>query len=559
MKTRATKLFSVFQDLGWLSFILAVATVLSFMGFVYTQTALAAQSAAAYCSRAELTTNALKNACKDGLNGTDCQNYIDAGFGQEVADVCYKAAADLASGVVQKGSVSVPPSESPSPSPSNNTGGNNNGGGNGSSGGGSNNGGGSSSGGGSNGGSSGGSGSGSGSVSNEDKKNMSDYLDFLHSNNPQDKDKKISGKPDNVKGKYVNGANQYQDIIVTDSGKPNSPVILFFNGGGWHGDDLTSKHVAPEAIARGYTVMDVTYRYGSSGVYYTYEDVMRGINHVRNNAAMYNIDPNRMAIWGDSAGGSLSMRANGSGKSGAKVAVGWSAPTNAFTGLFHSFQSFAIGVDHSTCAPTDLAGFANFADLLNGGSGDVAQYGMGLSSNDFTALGIGRPEGLSTDIDPWILLTQGLIAGKNLLSAASDVEAISSQIKSSGLGGLKGSVSNLVSKKMVECIDNFKVLSPALFASPDSSPAFLAGFENDGVVGPDQLTGMRDKLRQMGIASEAMILAGNDECQQVITSIGPAGAGGCHLGYYHKFVCATLNFVDKYVQPERTPQACADG
>jgi len=292
-----------------------------------------------------------------------------------------------------------------------------------------------------------------------------------------------------------------------------------------------------------------------------YEDVMRGIQHVLNNAEMYGIDPGKIAIWGDSAGGSLSMRANASGKSGAKVAVGWSAPTNAYTALFRSFQSFAIGVDHSTCAPTDLAGFANFANLANGGSGDVAQYGQGLSSNDFSALGIsGDANGFSADgIDPLTLLTQGMIAGQNALSAAKDVEAISNQISSNGVNGLSGSVVNIASKKFGECLDNFNVMSPALFASPDSSPAFLAGFEDDGVVGPDQAYGMRDKLRQLGIKSDALILPGNEDCRQSPTASGPAGAGGCHLGYYKDFVCATLNFVDSEIQPERGETNCATG
>jgi hypothetical protein len=527
MKTIVQRALFPLGNRGWLTFLVVAVGVASVVGLIHTQIALAAQSASDYCG--QYTSNSQKNACKDGLNGTDCQNYIDAGFGQETADICSKAARDLANGVVTKGDVSVTPSPSPSTSPSP---------------------------------SSTPSGAEQAQLQNllDQADSLSQYIDILHQGGP-DSGTDTSKETDNDYGSYINGAGKKQPIRVQPSGKPNSPVILFFNGGGWHGNDHTSDHVAPDALARGYTVMDVTYRYGSSGVYYMYEDVMRGIQHVLNNAEMYGIDPAKMAIWGDSAGGSLSMRANASGKSGAKVAVGWSAPTNAYTALFHSFQSFGIGMDHSTCIPTDLAGFTNFADLANGGSGDVAQYGQGLSSNDFSALGIsGDANGFSAEsFDPLTLLTQGMIAGQNALSAAKDVESISNQISGGGVQGLTGTAFNIASKKFGECLDNFNVLSPALFASPDSSPAFLAGFEDDGVVGPEQAYGMRDKLRQLGIKSDALILPGNEECRQSPTASGPAGAGGCHLGYWKDFVCATLNFVDSEIQPDRGTTNCATG
>ena len=511
------------------------------------QPASAAQTATEYC--AQYSSNDQKNACKAGVNGQeDCNDYATT-FGQAVGDVCYKAASDRVAGLVTTGSVTVTPSPSPSASPTPSTSA---------------------------------SPSPSASPSSDGFKltelqnildqtqSLSDYIDVLHQAGP-DADVDTDEAADNNYGSYINGAGNKQEIKVINPGSGGSPAILFFNGGGWHANDCMGQRVAAgggkdcsniggdaeKAGDRGYAMFDVTYRLGSSSVYYAFEDVMRGIQHMRNNADMYGIDANKIAIWGDSAGGSLSMRAAASGRSGAKAAVGWSAPTNAYTAAFKSIQSFAVGVDHSTCAPTDLAGFANFADLATGGSGDVAQYGQGLSSNDVSALGINLDGSSAGSADPLTLLTQGVIAGKNLLSAAGDMESISSQISSGDPSSLGGSAFSLASKKFVECLDNFNALSPALFASPDSAPSFLAGFEDDGLIDPTQSYGMRDKLRQLGIKSDALVLPGGQGCLEVAAA--PAGAGGCHLGYYKDFVCKTLNFIDSLIQPERGETDCGTG
>jgi acetyl esterase/lipase len=386
---------------------------------------------------------------------------------------------------------------------------------------------------------------------------LTKYIDVLHELGP-DADVDTTEEPDNNYGSYVNGAGKQQELKVYPGGPPNAPVILIMNGGGWHVNDGNSDKITAglnggeDPRTRGYKVIELTYRLGSSGIYYMFEDVMRGIRHVINNAGMYGIDPARVAIWGDSAGGSLSMRAAASGKSGAKAAVGWSAPTNAYTAMFRSFESFAISIDHSTCIPTDLAGFANFTDLLSGGSGNIAEYGQGLSSNDFSSLGIdlGTQSLDPSSINPISLLTEVFTAGQYALQTGQNLESISSQLESGGIQGLSGGVLNLSSKKFIECIDNLSAASPALFASPESSPSYLAGFETDPLIPPDNAYDMRDKLRSLGIRSETLIIPGNSE--------GGSGFGN-HLDYDPRFVCPTLNFLDSIMQPERGQTNCSSG
>jgi len=535
MKTYIKIVSSPFSNRGWITLLVLALSISGVVGLIHTQTALAAaKTAEAYCKDlyGKDANNFRLNACKDGLNGTDCQNYTDAQFEAEVVKACTDAVEALSKpDVVKPGNFEVPDK------PTTGTGSNN--------------------------GSSGGSSQGASDEDLEQTKDLSEYLDVLHKKNEKDKDADLEKEDSGRLDKYINGAGKLQDLVTIKPGTGSSPAILFINGGGWLGNDQTGQHVAngdegaEKAGDRGYAMYDITYRYGTSGVYYQFEDVMRGIEHVMRNAKEYGIDPEKVVIWGDSAGGSLSMRAAASGKTGAKAAVGWSPPTNAYTAVFRSFQSFGIGVAHSTCAPTDLAGLANFADSLNGGSGDVAEHGQGISSNDFSALGImGTP---GSGIDPLSLMTQAVVAGRNASSAMQDVESISNKIMSGNTGSLVGSTFNLAGKMFNECIDNFNALSPALFTSPDTPPSFLAGYDNDGVINPNQITGMRDKLRQLGIRSESLILPGVGSCLSSPTASGPAGSGGCHLGYHPDFVCPTLNFIDSVVQPGKGTKDCGSG
>lgn len=548
-----------------------ISALLGFLvvgGAGIVQQVYAAQSVTEYCSQYSDSND--KNACKDGIRNIDCSAYLetfsfDTSLAQRTNLICKQAKKDHAEGVVSNGSSpsgtntpspTASPSTAPKPTsapiqtpvgtPTDTS-------------------------------------TDDSTAADQEKldqaKDLEEYIDILHGMvkkaddalkeveafNKMSNNSDVIDQPDNNLGSYVNGANKQQPIITLNPGTGNSPAILFINGGGWHMNDGMGQNVAgtidrgsgsmydntgaERAGDRGYAMYDVTYRLGSSGVYYMYEDVMRGIQHMRNNAAAYGIDPNRIVVWGDSAGGSLAMRATASGKSGAKVGVGWSAPTNAYTGLFRSIASLAVGIDHSTCIPTDIAGLANFADKFTGGDGNVAEYGQGLSSNDFSALGIGVSGG-SGGINPLSLLTEGLVAGRYLLSAAADIEPITSQIKAKDFNGLAGSTINLASKTFTECIENFNAMSPALFASPDSPPSFLAGFENDGLVGPDQAYGMRDKLRQLGIRSEVLMHPGNGDCIQKSADIFGTG---CHLGYYRDFVTPTLDFIDSVINNDWEP------
>ena len=361
--------------------------------------------------------------------------------------------------------------------------------------------------------------------------------------------------PDNNYGQYVNGRGDLQPLRVKKASGENSPAIIFVNGGGWHTDDGVGDKIAPKAVERGYSTFVATYRLGSSGIYYMLDDITRAIRHVRNNAGMYGIDPNRIAVFGDSAGASLAMRAVTSGKTGVAAAVGWSTPTNAYTVIFRSPQTFAVAMDHSTCVPTDLNGVANILDQLNGGEGDLPDDG-GLGNNGLA----GSDTALGTVNQVLTLAQTAQNAGKSAQSIAEQLEQSSGSSGSSSSSGstsssdsdssdstgeLEQNVRRLTAKKLIQCIDNFNSASPALFASPLSPPTFLAGFEHDPYMGADQAYQLRDKLRSMGVPSSTLILPGVP---------GPLQPGENHLDYNEAFVAPSLDFLDKFLHPPNAPQ-----
>jgi acetyl esterase/lipase len=92
---------------------------------------------------------------------------------------------------------------------------------------------------------------------------------------------------------------------------PNGAAIIFMVSGGWISAWAPPDQIAPryqEFYDKGFTV--ITLRHGSSPKYLIPEivaDVRRGVRFIRFNARRWGIDPNRLGVYGASAGGHLSL------------------------------------------------------------------------------------------------------------------------------------------------------------------------------------------------------------------------------------------------------------
>jgi acetyl esterase/lipase len=118
------------------------------------------------------------------------------------------------------------------------------------------------------------------------------------------------------------------DLYLPANGSAPAPLVIWIHGGGFTVGD---KHSMPRRqfgpapkpvglfgpyqiqvpnvatlVAKGYAVVSLNYRLGTTfmdGLLPATQDGKAAVRFLRANAGKYNLDPNRFAVWGNSAGG----------------------------------------------------------------------------------------------------------------------------------------------------------------------------------------------------------------------------------------------------------------
>ncbi|UCG54248.1 MAG: alpha/beta hydrolase [Dehalococcoidia bacterium] len=107
----------------------------------------------------------------------------------------------------------------------------------------------------------------------------------------------------------MDDASLKMDIYYSPGAKRPMPVIVYVHGGGWYSGDKTTgagQHDIPELVGRGYLVAAVNYRLAPRYQFPAQiEDIKYAIHFLRSSAATYNIDPDNIGAFGESAGGHL--------------------------------------------------------------------------------------------------------------------------------------------------------------------------------------------------------------------------------------------------------------
>lgn len=172
----------------------------------------------------------------------------------------------------------------------------------------------------------------------------------------------------NVNGPLPDGVELTEDVeFGTGGGRPLlldlytpprreglAPAIIFIHGGGWSGGKKRDmRFYAAEFAGRGYVTLSTSYRLTREAPFpAAVEDVKCAVRWLKANAAKHGVDPDRIAVSGNSAGGHLSMM------------VGYSPGKLEGTGGWAEFPSSVRAVVNFY-GPYDLTtDFAIKADLV---------------------------------------------------------------------------------------------------------------------------------------------------------------------------------------------------
>ena len=121
--------------------------------------------------------------------------------------------------------------------------------------------------------------------------------------------------PDNVDEilniEYGTGGERklHLDMYLPKGRTKSTPAIIFIHGGAWKGGKRSDmKFYCVKFAEKGYVTATVTYRLtGEAPFPAAVHDVKCAVRWLRGNAVKYKIDPERIVVSGNSAGGHLSM------------------------------------------------------------------------------------------------------------------------------------------------------------------------------------------------------------------------------------------------------------
>ncbi|UEM20534.1 alpha/beta hydrolase [Skermanella mucosa] len=106
------------------------------------------------------------------------------------------------------------------------------------------------------------------------------------------------------------GGAQPARIYVPGSARSPLPVIVYYHGGGWVIADLDTYDASARALANqaGAIVVSAGYRKGPESKFPTaHEDALAAYRWTQVNAGQFGGDPDRIAVAGESAGGSMAI------------------------------------------------------------------------------------------------------------------------------------------------------------------------------------------------------------------------------------------------------------
>ena len=121
-------------------------------------------------------------------------------------------------------------------------------------------------------------------------------------------------------------------VLLPRTAATHRPAIVFIHGGGW--TEGTRERGLPSLIhfvKKGYVAASIEYRLSGEAIFPAQiEDGRAAIEFVRAHAEDLGVDPHRVAVWGQSAGGHLAALAGTSLEGAARpdLVIDWNGPTD---------------------------------------------------------------------------------------------------------------------------------------------------------------------------------------------------------------------------------------
>jgi acetyl esterase/lipase len=217
------------------------------------------------------------------------------------------------------------------------------------------------------------------------------------------------------------------DVYYPQSGGP-WPVLLFVHGGGWEAGDKSDLMLTPTEA--GFLVASINYRlYPAFHFPAMIEDVKCAVRYLRAHARQYNLDPERIAVMGHSAGGHLAALAGTADKS-----AGWDVgPYLAQSSRVQAVVVIAGPADLTQLFPKDVTDL--FKNVFLPGDPAAASPVTYASADDPPFLII------QGDSDPVVPVEQAYRLNQALLEAGTSPELLIVQNGGHGLEPINGEIS----------------------------------------------------------------------------------------------------------------------
>lgn len=204
---------------------------------------------------------------------------------------------------------------------------------------------------------------------------------------------------------YASTTNRKQalDLVLPKNraGK-KLPLIVYIHGGAWLAGSKSQGigSVMPYVKSGNFAGASVEYRFSQEAVWPAQiHDCKAAIRWLRGNAEKYNLDPDRIAVWGGSAGGHLSAMLGTSG--GVKELEG-------DLGEFDSVSSRVQAVV-DVCGPSDLLTITNSPSAIRHGLADAPEAKLlgGRIAEKVELARSASPVAFATKDDPPFMIVHG--------------------------------------------------------------------------------------------------------------------------------------------------------